>query len=320
MRRSYFGLLCAVFLIGSLTCAQAGDLLVSSRETNSIKRYDGTTGVYKGDFVASGILTTPGDMVFGPDGNLYVSNSGKASVERFDGRTGAYLGTFVATNEYAAGQYLRFGPDGNLYVSSYWTNSIGKFNGTTGAFMSVFATVDRPMGLAFAPNGDLYVASNSTNYIKRFNGSTGSFVADLSSPWMPPTNSPAGMEFYPIAPYNSYLCVVSSGNYAVKAWDTTNDAYLGNAINDGVGGWGWRMDIAFNNAGQAFVTTANSAAVLMYNGGEFAGNFITAGSGGLGTPGGIVFMPDAVPEPSSMLALGTSLIGLSAFVSRRRKS
>ncbi|NNF56684.1 MAG: hypothetical protein HKN04_00440 [Rhodothermaceae bacterium] len=48
------------------------DLLVSSRNTNSVKRYDGTTGTYLGDFVAPGAggIAAPQDVALGLDGAL----------------------------------------------------------------------------------------------------------------------------------------------------------------------------------------------------------------------------------------------------------
>ncbi|UCH65247.1 MAG: hypothetical protein JSW63_11685 [Ignavibacterium sp.] len=51
------------------------DIYVSSRNTNSVKVFDGTTGEYKDDFVppGSGGLSATQEVAFGPDGNLYVS-------------------------------------------------------------------------------------------------------------------------------------------------------------------------------------------------------------------------------------------------------
>src|SRR4051794_20046370 len=51
-------------------------LLVTSRNTNSVMRYDGTTGAFIDAFVApsSGGLSQPWGLRFAPDGNLLVSS------------------------------------------------------------------------------------------------------------------------------------------------------------------------------------------------------------------------------------------------------
>src|ERR1044072_4845588 len=78
--------------------AAAGDLFVSSEGNNAIKRFDGLTGAYVGDFVAanSGGLTKPEGIRFGADGNLYVSSSSTNEVLRYNGSTGAFMGGFAS--------------------------------------------------------------------------------------------------------------------------------------------------------------------------------------------------------------------------------
>jgi DNA-binding beta-propeller fold protein YncE len=77
----------------SLTSAPAvvhADLLVSSFDTNEIRRYDGTTEASLGNFVTvgSGGLDGPMGLAFGPDGHLYVSSSLTGAVLRYSGITG----------------------------------------------------------------------------------------------------------------------------------------------------------------------------------------------------------------------------------------
>ena len=70
-----------------------------SFDTNSVIRFDGTTGTLIGTFASGGGLTNPFDVAFGPDGNLYVSSLGSNEVIRFDGATGALIGTFASGPE-----------------------------------------------------------------------------------------------------------------------------------------------------------------------------------------------------------------------------
>jgi len=145
------------------------DLYVCSAFTSSILRFDGTTGAFLGEFVASGAggLYRPIGLTFGPDGNLYVTNIvfGKSTalpaVFRFQGPAGtspgAFMDVFVAPGsgglEMPFG--LLFGPDGNgdghqdLYVSSgdftglktqLKSTSVKRYDGVTGAFIDTFIT------------------------------------------------------------------------------------------------------------------------------------------------------------------------------------
>lgn len=179
-----------------------------------IARYDGRTGAFLGDFVprASGGLTGPRAMVFGPNGSgtgldLYVSSAHTDSVLRYDGRTGDFLGAFVAAGSGGLDEPvgLTFGPDGNLYVASSSFGSDGprgvlRFQGPSGTspgtFIDEFVSsgaggLATPLGILFGPDGngdgqfDFYVANgdfpgtdvngkNST--VKRYDGVKGTFI------------------------------------------------------------------------------------------------------------------------------------------------
>ena len=164
------------------------DLYVVSRLTNSVKRYDGTTGDYLGDFVASGSggLDAPIGLTFGPDGNLFVSAgfvAAPSAVFRFQGPSGSTPGAPLpsAGNNGAvfvpsgSGDLLTtfgliFGPDGNgdgqqdLYLPSFKLagsnkadhrfSTIKRYDGVTGTFIDTFVTansggLDQPNYLTF---------------------------------------------------------------------------------------------------------------------------------------------------------------------------
>src|SRR5262249_581694 len=75
-----------------------GNLYVRSKSTNSVGRYDGTTGQMIDLFVTqgSGGLSAPFGLVFGPDGNLYVCSSSTDQVLRYDGTTGDFIDIFAS--------------------------------------------------------------------------------------------------------------------------------------------------------------------------------------------------------------------------------
>lgn len=143
------------------------DLYVSSGGTDSVLRYDGTTGAFLGQFVASGSggLDHPESLSFGPDGNLYVAdasyNSNTPAVLRYHGPAGPAPGAFMDAFVPPGSGGLKtafgaiFGPDGNndgnqdLYVadaevegSSFNARNatVKRYDGVTGAFIDTFVT------------------------------------------------------------------------------------------------------------------------------------------------------------------------------------
>ena len=125
-----------------VTFGPDGNLYVAGGDTNSVLRYNPTTGAFINAFVSpgSGGLSSARGVVFGPDGNLYVTSFGTGQVLRYNGTTGALLGTFVAagSGRLSLPRGLTFGPDGNLYVGSFGSGDVLRYNGSTGAFIDAF--------------------------------------------------------------------------------------------------------------------------------------------------------------------------------------
>jgi hypothetical protein len=98
-----FNILVAALVLGALTWIIAptayADLLVGSFSTDSVLRYDETTGAFVGVFASGSGLNSPIGLVSGPDGNLYVTSidvtSTLGSVLRYNGTTGAFIDAFV---------------------------------------------------------------------------------------------------------------------------------------------------------------------------------------------------------------------------------
>ena len=155
-----------------------------------------------------------------------------------------------------------FGPDGNLYITSGVLDMVTRYDGTTGDFIGVFVSpgnggLDGASGLAFGPDGNLYVTSPFTDSVFRYNRATGALIDEFVAP--------------------------------------------------GAGGLSVPIDLAFGPDGNLYVNTrvpeivisgGEAGAVLRYDGGtgEFIDEFVTAGSGGLGSPDpGLQFA--AIPSP-----------------------
>ncbi|MDX1529951.1 MAG: T9SS type A sorting domain-containing protein [Rhodothermales bacterium] len=151
-----------------------GDFLVSSRGTNSVKRYDRTTGAYVGEFVApgSGGLSFTQEVLYGPDDHLLVTGLNNEHVLKYDGETGAFIAAFTSGYELERPTKMSLGPDGLLYVSQWGDvqKKVARFNAATGAFVDEFTSVDldRPMDHAWDDAGNLYVVSFGSRDVKRF--------------------------------------------------------------------------------------------------------------------------------------------------------
>jgi DNA-binding beta-propeller fold protein YncE len=111
-----------------LTFGPDNNLYVSSHASNSVLRYNGTTGEFIDTFIPpdSGGLAFPARLAFGPDNNLYVQN---------------YLGQVAVTGD---------------FISGSRTSSILRYNGTTGEFIDTLVPagsngVDNIGGLTFTP-------------------------------------------------------------------------------------------------------------------------------------------------------------------------
>ncbi len=156
-------------LAGAVCFGPGGDLLVADYAGNAVRRYDGASGAYIADFVASGAspLASPISMVYGPNGNLFVG--GAVAVYEYSGATGLYIGQFVGAGsgglDRAAG--LAFKGDGNLLVSSKNSNELLEFDGTTGAFIGVFndptVTISAPWGIEVTSAGHVLLACKNLN-------------------------------------------------------------------------------------------------------------------------------------------------------------
>ncbi len=112
--------LIAVAVVGLAISPASADLLVTSYFTNSVLRYDGTTGAFSPFVTAEcGGLGGPTELTFGPDGHLYVTSYDTNSVLRYDSTTGPFIDVFVPVGSGGLSnpRNVKFGSDGHLYVA-----------------------------------------------------------------------------------------------------------------------------------------------------------------------------------------------------------
>jgi len=180
---SVLKLLSLILLLEPNIISQTTDyeMLVSSRNTHSVKRYNLQTGTYINDFISSGSggLNTTQDIKTGPGGNILVSGRGNSAVLMYDKFSGSFINSF--TNGYALDNptKITFGPDGNLYVSQWGTanQKVVRFNGTTGNFVSEFTqSLNLPLGHTWDSEGNLYVACYGSRDVRKFDTS-GNFIS-----------------------------------------------------------------------------------------------------------------------------------------------
>lgn len=288
------------------------DVLVSSRFSNNVLRYDRDTGAFIDVFAQGPELQNPNGIAFGADGNLYVGLGDSGGILRYDGGTGAFLGTFVASGSGGLGgvRDIVFGPGGDLFVASGTTDRVLRYDGTTGAFVGVAAAgngLDGPVGLAFGPNGRLFVGAALSNEVFVYDDG----VFEMSFNAGPAHGQSVGLAFNSAG----QLLAAQSVTNEVLAFDPQTGAFQGVFANGPPG-----TPIYMNTSdGELFVGAFATGSVWRFDEstGTLIDQFIGPGSGGLSGTHDIAFFPSApVPEPSACVFFGVALVGLSR--SRRR--
>lgn len=163
----------AVF--SNLVLAQTTDweMLVSSRNTHSVKRFDWPSGDYIDDFITSGSggLNSTQDLTTGPNDNILVSGRGDTAILMYDKATGNFLQQFTRGYGLDNPTKIAFGPRGDFYVSQWGTtqSSVARFDGLTGEFIDEFTpNLSDPLGHTWDSDTNLYVACYSSHDVRKF--------------------------------------------------------------------------------------------------------------------------------------------------------
>ncbi len=291
--------------INLVAAISSADVLVSSRFSNNILRYD-DTGAFSGVFAQGPELANPNGIAFGPDLNLYVGLGDTGSVLKYNRVTGAFMGAFVPQGSGGLGgvRDIVFGPDGDLYVASGTTDQVLRYNGNTGAFVGVAASgngLNGPVGLAFGSQGKLYVGAALSNQVYVFDD--GQFEQSFNAG---PTHANAvGLAFNS----NDQLLVAQSVTNEVLAFDPFSGNFEGVFI-DGPPGTPIYMEVSKDGLLHVGAFSTNSVWRYDAETGSLVDQFVLPGSGGLNGTHDIAFVP--IPEPTTPIILFILSVALVA--------
>lgn len=306
-----------IFLVaiisGFTLSVHAGDLLVSSFNSDQVLRYDQQTGNFIKVFAHGPVTPEPGDLCFncfggltyGPDGNLYVVSQSTHNVMRFDGTTGAFIDTFIPAESggLLLPSFLIFGPDGKLYVSSF-TDQVLRYDGQTGDFLDVFAEgngLDASFGMAFGPDDNVYVVSGRSDQVLRYHGTTGTFIDVFAAHTS--LLFPADLTFGP----DDNLYVPGAGSSNVVRFDGQSGDFIDSFVASVSNGLSSVTSLEFGPDNKLYVLDFFANQVLRYDShtGAFIDDFIPAGSGGLNGAVALTFVPNIAPVPTLSRQIGT---------------
>lgn len=265
------------------------DFVVGSSVTDSLMRYEATTGNFVQEFATSDGMGHPIDLVVGPSGDIYVTGTNSDNVLRYDGITGAFVSEFVTAgsgglNEPAG---LVFGADGHLYVASFQTDEVLRYHGETGAFIDVFADapgggIDAFEALVFGPDGNLFVGALVKDAIQHYEGDTGITLGNFVNPKGGGLDEPEGMTFGP----DGHLYVVSDATDSVLRYNGTTGLFIDEFVAAGAGSLQLPTGVVFGPDGNLYVGSWLNHKVLRFDGatGAFIDEYVPASSGGLTRP------------------------------------
>ena len=308
--RNNFRFLLGGFAVLLSTAAQASELLVTSFFSNTIVRYDTTTGTTIGSYTGGTVSGALGLKV-GPDGLLYVCSEGNNSIQRFNMSTHAYVDTFISGSNLNGPTGLTFDSSNNVLVGNFNNSTVTKYN-SSGTFLSTLVTagaggINGPdVGIVVAPDGKLYVPSFDSNAVLRYNATTGAFI----DTFIPAGGLGAMSQPRTILFRDNKVWVTSDNGNKVLRYGL-DGSFIDTFVTPGLGGLSGASGMAFGDDGLLYVSSWRNSRILKYSltDGSFAG---TAISTGLNGPTAILM----VPEPSTMMGIG---IGLAAIIKLRRK-
>ncbi len=285
-------------------------------------------------------MLDPQGLTLGPNGNLFVASG--SSVKEYSGTTGAYIKDFASEGLLDA-EGLSFAPDGSLFVVSdfipgteeevagpdvvSWRNGLLQYDGNTGELIgnipisssgrnlivSGARVVDVVIG---GPDNNLYVsvasARRNSGGIGIYDPSTRESIGGL--PIQDTFISPGGLA---VTDSEIFSTVFGSDVARFELATGTGGAFVSG------GGLTRAEDVTIGTNGNLFVSDSGSDSIKQYDRqtGNFLGDFVASGSGGLSNPTYVTTANVPVPEPSSVLGIvATGGLFVGSALQRQRNN
>lgn len=169
--------------ITGVTFGPDGDMYLGGYNSDSVFRFDGTSGTPKGEVVrrSDGANGVDNGLVFGPDGLLYVPGFDSHNVIRWDPASGR-AETFISSGSGGLRRTrgILFEPDGSgVLVSSEGSGEILRYH-RDGRFDRRLAQFPfGPNGMAYAADGSLLVTGFGGDRVERIDARTGASLGRL---------------------------------------------------------------------------------------------------------------------------------------------
>ncbi len=292
------------------------ELLATSDTNATIFRFSPITGGFVSEF-GTGNHSDPAALVVGPDGMLYAADYFDNTITRYNAQTGALVDSFATSANPAdrtAG--VAFGPDGNIYVAMETTHNILRFDASDGSPMGEFVAAGSggllgPQGIQFTDRGTLLVASYATDSVIEYDAYDGSLVGTFVTAGSAGLDGPVGIRFGP----NGDLFIGGRETDTIYRFDGTTGAPVAGGIfvSSASGGLDQPLSFEFGPDGHLYVVGHGDDTVRRYDGntGAYIDDYIAAGTGGLNTTIGMVFLPshqvDVTNAAPVVTATGTTL-------------
>lgn len=136
-------------------------LLVPDEGTNSVHRFDGTSGAYLGEF-GKGRLSFPQSVAVDPStGRAYVTSFFTNSIQVYNYSTGLFLNEFTVPGNPRS---IAFS-GGNLLISG---DGFARRYTTSGSSLTTFATSGVHSGLAVGSDGNVYIYNLDSIALRRY--------------------------------------------------------------------------------------------------------------------------------------------------------
>ncbi len=202
----------AVALLPGL--AHGHDLFVTSDAADTVRRYNGASGVFGSNFTPS--IAAVGELgihISVPYNRMLVGHF-SGGVEEFNLTTGAYIKTYNPSGTVQwAGLY---GPNGNVLIGDWSTNSVSEYNVNTGAFIQTLTSVSNPADMRIGPNGNLFICSYTGGSVLEVLATNGAFVSSWN---LPATTQANDLAFNP----NGEILVTAMVTNLVYRYDSAHN-------------------------------------------------------------------------------------------------